>query len=158
MTRVLTWLVGLIGGLGLALAGLSVITRYAFPAIAFDWSDEVVVMLLVWAMLLSGFRLTIQKGHVAVDLLTHVLKPRARRLVDVIATLGLALYAGLLAVSGTIVTLDAVWLGERTESTLRTPAFIYFAAMPVAMALIVIAAVIVLVRRPLAPEHTTEPL
>lgn len=156
MIRLLNFLVGVVGGMGLLLAGLSVVTRYAAPMAALDWSDEVVVILLVWAMLLAGFRLTLERGHVAVDLLTHILPPLAKRVAEAAATICLALYAGLLAVSGVLVTADALALGERTESTLRTPTFLYYAALPAGMGLIALAALMLLAGR--APRREPQPL
>ena len=53
--RLLDAIVALAGAAAICLACASVFARYAAPSRSVDWSDEVVVMLLIWAMFLSGY-------------------------------------------------------------------------------------------------------
>jgi TRAP-type C4-dicarboxylate transport system permease small subunit len=129
-------MVGILAAAALILFCAAAMARYLAPTLAIDWADETVVMLFVWAMLLIGYRLTLDRAHIRVDLLTCHLSPLWRRRAETASACLLALYAAGLTFSGTLVARDALLLGERTESTARIPVFIYFASLPVGMALV----------------------
>ena len=147
MTRLFDIAVGLLAGAAVLLACLTAVTRYLAAGLVFDWSDEIVITLLIWSMFLSGFRLTMERSHVSVDLLTHGRGPVWRRRLEIVATLGLLLFSGLMAYAGAVVVGDAALLGERTESTARAPTWVYYAALPVGMALIAAGSILVLLGR-----------
>ena len=146
MIRLLDFIAGVLGAVALGLACMTVGTRYFAPSLVVDWSDEVVIMLLIWAMFLTGYRLTVQRGHVVVDLLTHGRSTAFRRRMEIASTIGLAVFAIGMTVSGALTVVDAVAIGERTESTARIPTFVYYAALPIGMALIAVGAGLVLAR------------
>jgi TRAP-type C4-dicarboxylate transport system permease small subunit len=156
VTRLLDLIAGALGAVALLLACTTVVTRYFAPALVFDWSDEVVIMLLIWAMFLTGYRLTVQRGHVVVDLLTHGRSERWRRRLEMAASLGLGVFALGMTVSGVMVAADALAIGERTESTARIPTFLYYAALPVGMALVALGAGLVLANPPPGPADEAD--
>lgn len=160
MTRALDLLIGTLTAIALALACGSVIARYVDPMLIVDWSDEVVVMLLIWSMMLSGYRTTIDRAHIAVDLLTHGKSGRKVHVFHIVATSALAAFALAMCVAGTIVVTDAWSLGERTESTARIPTWLYYAALPTGMLLIFIGCARIVAGRQLDPDvsDTGEPL
>lgn len=129
-------LAGLCGALALLAAIVAVAARYVFRDAVFDWADEAMVMLLVWGMLLTCLRTTIEGKHIAVDLFSHGRSGRLTRIMSRFSKLALFLFALAMAAAGIIVTSDAIQLGEHTESTLRLPTAIYYASLPVGMALI----------------------
>ena len=63
-----------------------------------------VITLLIWAMFLTGYRMTLERSHIAVDLLTHGRSLRRRRALGIVATLGLTAFGSLLAGSGVLET------------------------------------------------------
>lgn len=156
MKRALDTLTGALAAIALLLACLSVGLRYLAPQWVFDWSDEVVIMLLIWAMFLSGYRLTVERSHVVVDLLTHGRSAPVRRRFELAGMFGLLLFAAFMTVAGTEMVLQAVALGERTESTARIPTWLYYAALPVGMALTVGGALLVIAGRAGPPADALE--
>jgi C4-dicarboxylate transporter DctQ subunit len=156
MTRLLEMLIGTLAAIALLLACSSVAARYAAPGLIVDWSDEIIVMLLIWTMFLSGYKVTLERAHIKVDLLTHGRSARWRAALERGSTIALLFYSAGMAAAGAIVVRDAWRLGERTESTARVPTFLYYAALPVGMFLIALAAVLLLAGRG-APVDTDEP-
>jgi TRAP-type C4-dicarboxylate transport system permease small subunit len=158
MKRGLDMLIGILAALALLLACWSVVARYVSPGLILDWSDEAIVMLLIWAMFLSGYRTTLNRAHIAVDLLTHGRSGRWTRVLHIVAMIVLALFACLMAASGAWVVADAIRLNEHTESTARIATWIYYASLPTGMILIAVAAFIVLLKGDPAPEQPADPL
>ena len=146
-------LVGLLGAAALALACFAVASRYLAPDLTVDWSDEVVIMLLIWAMFLGGFGITLDRSHIAVDLLSRGRENRWIARLPVFNAALLAIYALGLTISGVLVVIDSMRLGERTESTARLPTFIYYASLPVGMALVCLAALSLFVGRRSLPRY-----
>lgn len=142
LLRAVDWIAGLCGAGALLIALLSVAARYLrFDAI-FDWTDELTIMLLIWGMMLTTLRTTVEGKHISVDLLTHGRTGRLVSIIKAFSLLALLAFSLVLAVSGGLVTYDAVLLGERTESSLRLPTAIYFAALPVGMGLVALGVII----------------
>lgn len=156
MKRALDILCGGLAATALLLACLSVGLRYLAPQWVFDWSDEVVIMLLIWAMFLSGYRLTVERSHVVVDLLTHGRPDGIKRRFELAGMFGLLLFSAFMAVAGMDMVLQTVALGERTESTARIPTWIYYAALPAGMALTAWGSLLVLVGRAGPPAAAPE--
>lgn len=159
MRRGLDLLIGVLAASALLLACWSVIARYVSPGLIVDWSDEAVVMLLIWAMFLSGYRTTLDRAHIAVDLLVAGRSGVWVRILHVVATSVLGLFACAMAASGMWVVADAIRLDEHTESTARIATWIYYAALPAGMILIAVAAAVVLWRgEPAEPGPPADPL
>lgn len=129
---------GILAGGALLTECVAAATRYVAPAFTVDWADEVVILLLVWAMFLSGYGVTVERRHIAVDLLHHVCTPRVGRLLTRISMLFLAAFVSLMLGSGLLVVIDAVRLGEHSESTARLPTWLYYASLPAGMLLILL--------------------
>ena len=156
MRRALDILTGGFAAAALLLACLAVVFRYFAPQWVFDWSDEVVIMLLIWAMFLSGYRLTVERSHVVVDLMTHGKPEAVKRRFELAGAFGLLCFSAFMAVAGADMVLQTLALGERTESTARIPTWIYYAALPVGMALTAWGALLVLAGRAGPPADTSE--
>lgn len=129
---------GILAGAALLTECVAAATRYVAPAFTVDWADEVVILLLVWAMFLSGHGVTVGRRHIAVDLLHQVCTPRMARLLARISVLFLAAFVALMFASGVLVVIDAVRLGEQSESTARLPTWLYYASLPAGMLLILL--------------------
>ncbi len=136
--RVIRYLTALLAGGALLTECVAAATRYFAPAFAVDWTDEAVILLLVWAMFLSGYRVTVARGHIAVDLLLHICTPRVRHILIRVSMAFLAAFVLLMLGSGLLVVNDAVRLDEHTESTARLPTWLYYASLPAGMLLVLL--------------------
>jgi C4-dicarboxylate transporter DctQ subunit len=124
--------------MALALASWQMMTRYFEPSLSISWSEEIVIYLLVWGTLLAASGLVYREGHVRADLIVRMLSPPWQRAVETLnCVLGFS-FAAAMAWLGFQVVLDAYNLGERSLSVLAFPLWIYYAALPVGMALVAI--------------------
>lgn len=146
MKKVFDFFVGGLFAIALILYSGMALARYSVPALTVDWSDEIVVMLIIWAILLTGYRAVLDHSHIAIDFLTHKCPVTWQRRLSFVSTLSLVIYAGGMTLSGMQVVYDAWILGERTESTAQVPTFIYYASLPTGMFLMAAAASGLLVR------------
>lgn len=146
MLRALDMIAGSLSAMALILFTYSGLARHLAPAFTADWSDEAVVILLVWAMFLTGYRITLERSHISVDLVLERIKPAHKKALLMFSTLILTIFSAGLMIAGVIVVRDAIILGERTESSAQIPVFIYFAALPVGMALNALAGIRLLLR------------
>lgn len=128
-------LAGLLFALALCLSMLGVAGRYVSTRLQLDWIGEVVIFLVIWAILLGAARITRRDAHIRVDAVLHRL-PQGWRAAAGFLALGLALVAGAFLVwSGWLVVDEARRWDERSVSTLRVPMWMYYAALPVSLAL-----------------------
>lgn len=139
LTRILDALLGGIVALlcfaALALSTVGILSRYVLSSFTLDWTGEVVVFFVIWAVLLSLPRVERRNSHVRVDFLLHKIGATGQRLAMLLSSvIGLAL-SGFLIVSGWEVVTEALLWDERTDSTLRVPLWIYYAALSTAFAL-----------------------
>ena len=99
------------------------------------WELEFSVYMMVGSLFLASPYCLATQGHVGVDLLSHYLPPPlARRVAIVVAVLGLAVCL-YLTWAGIQLTLHAIAIGERTESTWAPPKWPLFLAMPLGLGL-----------------------
>ncbi|MCC7166326.1 MAG: TRAP transporter small permease [Rhodospirillales bacterium] len=129
------WLVGVLAGAALALAFYAMTMRYVAPRLSPDWSDEVVIFLILWAVFLAGSALVREERHVRADLVVRLLAPAQQRWIEAVNSLAALIFCALLAGWGWAATEDARLLGERTVSTLHLPMWIYYLCLPTGCAL-----------------------
>jgi C4-dicarboxylate transporter, DctQ subunit len=122
--------------LGVFLYGM--LARFLVPRLAPDWSLELTVFLMVWAMLLAAGQMVSERRHVAVDLVIRLLPMSGRRIALTLAALAGIGFCLLLVWSGWLVIGFSLLFDERSQSTLRIPKVWYYAALPVAMGLMVV--------------------
>lgn len=138
MKALLNKLDALIGGIvallfvaALIIATLGILSRYALSGVTLDWTGEIVVFLIIWAVLLSVARMERRSEHIRVEFLFDKLPVKARRVAVVVSTLiGLGI-SFLLIWSGWLVVSEAIQWDERTPSTLRVPLWVYYTALSV---------------------------
>ena len=119
----------------LVLATIGILSRYALSSITLDWTGEVVIFLVIWGVLLSLPRVERRNSHVRVDFIMHKMGTTGQRLAMLLSSsIGLAL-SGFLLLSGWEVVTEALLWDERTDSTLRVPLWIYYAALSTAFGL-----------------------
>lgn len=125
-----TTLIGLMA-MGAALLTVNeAVVRFVSPASLPDWSAEVTVYFIAWAVMLGAGRMVRENMHVRVEMIVENFSPRGQFLTEVftcvlgvIVTLGIV-YAGIQMVN------FALMLGERSDSSIRFPMWIYYAAIP----------------------------
>lgn len=129
------WLSGIVAGIAVVLLCSDVFVRYFYPQHLPDWTTEVVTYLVVWGLFLVAGELVIDGKHVHADLFIDRLSPQVRLKVAMLASaLGL-IFSLLLLALGTDVVKFSMMIGDESDSTLRIPKSIYYAALPLGMAL-----------------------
>jgi len=99
------------------------------------WEIEMAVYLIVAAVLVGSPYCLMTKGHIGVDLVSHLLSPGNRRILErVLAVLGL-LVCLYLAWKGLELTFEAFEKGERSGSSWNPPRWPFFAMMPLGLGL-----------------------
>jgi C4-dicarboxylate transporter DctQ subunit len=122
----------------LCLVSFEVITRYFFPQHLTDWGMEFTIYFTVWAIFIAGAPLVREGRHVRADILLIMLPVWLQRILEILALLvGLA-FACFLTWFGYEMVMNAYSLGENSESSMRFPLWIYYLALPVGTALMVI--------------------
>lgn len=135
--RVETCAIGLLVVLALGIFLYGSLVRSVAPALAIDWSEEVTIYLIVWAMLLSGGSLTADRAHVSAEILVHVLSAHGRRRLQLAIDILMLAFCSLMLWLGVEGVLFAHMLDERSASTLQAPqAWVLYLALPVGMLLI----------------------
>lgn len=133
--RLERWLIGLLGGLGLLIYLTQIVGRYLTTEIDFSAGEELTIYIVIWATFLTASLLVREDGHVRADLLLRMMRPERQRCVE-IANCGIALgFCLALTWYGWLVTADSYYLGERSNTVLSFPMWVYYAALPVAAAL-----------------------
>jgi TRAP-type C4-dicarboxylate transport system permease small subunit len=129
-TRLEQIVVGALALAALMVCCYNILVRYFAPAHTLDWSDEVQVYIIVWAMFLVLGVVTATDRHVKADLFVGMFrKPVQARLLLFGDLLGLA-FSCMLVYYGTIITWQSYDFGDLSISSLRFPLWIYFAALP----------------------------
>lgn len=129
---------GLTGLLALAAAMLTVsesVIRYISPAALPDWSAEVTVYCIGWAVMLTAGRLVRENLHVSVDMLVDVLPPAGTHAAEIFTCVfGVVVSAGIVY-AGLLMVDFALMLGEQSDSSIRFPMWLYYLAIPVGFGL-----------------------
>ncbi len=138
-TRILAGLeTGLTGIFALGAALLTVneaIVRYVSPTSLPDWSAEVTIYLVGWAVMLGSSRLVRDKMHVSVDLLVETMSSANARRAEIFSCIfGIVVSCGIVYAGIKMVDF-ALLLGERSDSSIRFPMWLYYACIPVGFTL-----------------------
>ena len=138
LDRLIGWFVAAALAITFVLLMYNVATRYLIqfevlpPSVQLNWVFEICVFLLVWAVLLGVARIERRAQHIRVDFLYNRFGPKAQMITEIFALLFAVAVAVFFIYSGKIVVEDAMLWDERSETTLRTPFWILYAALPVA--------------------------
>ncbi len=144
--RVERTLVGLLGAIALAIAVVQVFGRYIDPAGAITWAEEVIVYIMVWGIMIIASQLVRTDGQVRPDLVLRMLPPGVQRWVEVFNCLVAIAFTFGMVWYGWDVVSTAVLLDQRSSSDLQFPIWIYYTALPVGGALMLMRYVIRLLR------------
>jgi len=139
--------VGGLAFLALALCSYNVIARHFFPAYILDFIEEFQVYFVVWAVFLSLGTLTLTDRHVKSDFFVAMFPEGMKRAVAWLADiLGLIFSIGMVYY-GFEVAYQAYDFGDVSTTMMRTPLWIYFAALPAGGAVMGLAYVIRIKRK-----------
>jgi TRAP-type C4-dicarboxylate transport system permease small subunit len=112
-----------------------VIGRY-FLGIASDWQDELSVFLLVGATFVSAAWTQARRGHVAIDVLTHLLPPALERVRHMLADAAAAVFCGYFTLKCWQMLMEAINDGQISDTAWGPPLWIPYSAMTAGMALL----------------------
>lgn len=101
---------------------MEVIRRYVFnsPTV---WANELVQMLFGAYVVLSAGYILRWDGHVNVDIISSLLPPRAKALMDIITSLLSFLFCGVLLYYGVVLAWDSLSRWEHSESAWNPPVY-----------------------------------
>ena len=112
----------------------SALARYMRSPDLPDWTFEVSVFCLIWAVLLGVARIEKRGGHIRVDFLVNMFPNAAKAWFEGI-TLIVAIIISLLFISsGYVIVQETLMWDERTENSLFTPYWWLYAALPASFA------------------------
>jgi TRAP-type C4-dicarboxylate transport system permease small subunit len=138
--------IGICGLCALVVACYGVLTRYLSPQLAVDWGDEVVVYFIVWAVFLVSSQLVRTDGHVRPDIVLRLVPPGGQRVLEVLNCLAAIAFCAGLTYLGIEIAYGSYDIGETSISALQFPMWIYYSALPVGGALMLVRYVIRLYR------------
>ena len=144
--RIEETLVGLLGLLALVIGLLQVIGRYIDPARAISYAEEVIVYLIIWAIMIVSSQLVRRDGHVRPDLVLRLLPPRYLRLIEIFNCLVAVVFCTALVWYGWQIVDTSLLIEETSSTDLQFPMWIYYLALPVGSALMLLRYLMRLVR------------
>ena len=144
--RIEETLVGLLGLIALVIGLLQVIGRYFDPARAISYAEEVIVYLIIWAIMIVSSQLVRRDGHVRPDLVLRLLSPRYLRIVEIFNCLVAVVFCGALVWYGWQIVDTSLLIDETSSTDLQFPMWIYYLALPVGSALMLVRYLMRLVR------------
>lgn len=119
------------------------------------WEIELATYLIVASVLVGSPYCLKTRGHIGVDLLSHLLGPRKRLVLErVLAAVGLVVCL-YLAWEGLDLTLHALRSNETSGSSWDPPRWPFFALMPLGLGLTAVQYVAEMLREAPAAESTT---
>jgi C4-dicarboxylate transporter, DctQ subunit len=139
-------LVGLLGLIALVIGLLQVIGRYFDPARAISYAEEVIVYLIIWAIMIVSSQLVRRDGHVRPDLVLRLLSPRWLRIVEIFNCLVAVVFCAALVWYGWEIVDTSLLIDETSSTDLQFPMWIYYLALPVGSALMLMRYLMRLVR------------
>jgi C4-dicarboxylate transporter DctQ subunit len=144
--RIEETLVGLLGLIALVIGLLQVIGRYFDPARAISYAEEVIVYLIIWAIMIVSSQLVRRDGHVRPDLVLRLLPPRYLRIVEIFNCLVAVVFCAALVWYGWEIVDTSLLIDETSSTDLQFPMWIYYLALPVGSALMLLRYIIRVVR------------
>jgi C4-dicarboxylate transporter, DctQ subunit len=139
-------LVGLLGLIALVIGLLQVIGRYIDPARAISYAEEVIVYLIIWAIMIVSSQLVRRDGHVRPDLVLRLLSPRWLRIMEIFNCLVAIVFCGALVWYGYQIVDTSLLINETSSTDLQFPMWIYYLALPVGSALMLVRYIMRLIR------------
>lgn len=122
----------------LTLVCVEVVLRYFLPRYLTDWGLEFTIYATVWAMFLAGGSLVRDSRHIRADIVLHMLPPVGQRVLEIVSLIAGIIFAAVLTGFGARMVWLAYSLGEKSESSAKFPLFLYYLALPVGTAMMLV--------------------
>jgi TRAP-type C4-dicarboxylate transport system permease small subunit len=113
----------------------SVASRYFFH-FSTDWQDEFSVFLIVGAVFMSAAAVQARRGHVAIEVASNMMTPRANRIRLFLVDVASLIFCGFFSWKSWILLHEAIVEGYRTGSTWQPPLWIPYSLMTCGMLLL----------------------
>ncbi len=122
-------------GLGVVLlSGGVVASRYLFSK-SYDWSDELLLILMLYGCFLGGAELVRSAKHITLDLLIDKFRGAPRNWLEFFNQLTILAFCVWMTYVGIGVAIDQINLGLTTGTSLRLPKSVVFLMVPVGLGL-----------------------
>ncbi|MEC7761283.1 MAG: TRAP transporter small permease subunit [Pseudomonadota bacterium] len=118
---------------GLVLYLTGIVLRNLAPHMSAEWTEELTLFAINWAILLTVGHLTVRGAHVTTTVVLDVFRGRWRRWLAACGLVMTLIYFGVLLVGSYSVIDLALLMDERGMSSLRLPMVWYYAALPLSM-------------------------
>ena len=133
--RLEKFLVGIIGLAAVACAFYGVIMRYVFRT-APDWTDEIIIYMIIWAVFIAASTLAEEKGHVAATLLVERFPLKVRRILAVFNGILALGFCGIISGFGFWIVLQTYACNEKSPTALHFPLWIAYLSVAVGCTLV----------------------
>ncbi len=131
------WISALIVFFSLCLSFYSVVARYVFHW-SLDWSDEIAVYGIIWAVFFGISSLIKTDEHVRVDLFIRKLSPKRQNIIHLYHALLCLAFVIVVAWGGYLMVKKAYLTGITSESHLKFKMYLPFLIMPIGGILLII--------------------
>jgi TRAP-type C4-dicarboxylate transport system permease small subunit len=125
-----SFFVGGLAFLALALCSYNVIARHIAPEYILDFVEEFQVYMVIWAVFLSLGTLTLLDRHVKSDFFVNMFPPAMQTALGWFSDILGVIFSVVILYYGFLVAYQAWEFGDVSTTMLRTPLWIYFAALP----------------------------
>lgn len=135
--RIERWISALIVFFSLCLSFYSVVARYIFHW-SLDWSDEIAVYGIIWAVFFGISSLIKTDEHVRVDLFIRNLSPKRQNIIHLYHGLLCLAFVIIVAWGGYLMVKKAYLTGITSESHLKFKMYLPFLIMPIGGTLLIV--------------------
>lgn len=122
-----------------------VFMRYLF-SYSPEWTEEIVVYMIIWAVFIVASTLTKERGHVGATFIVEKLSTPTRRIIEIINCLLAMAFCWLICWWGYQIVNVAYVTDERSLTSFRYPMWIWYLAVPAGTTLIFLRQMIMLYR------------
>lgn len=133
--RIERFIVGLFTFAAAMITLYSAFMRYVMKA-APEWSEEVAIYLIVYAVYIVSSTLQEERGHVGATFFIELFPVPVRRWVEIMTNIIGFIFALIIVYYGVYIVHATYSMGEVSETSLRFPLWISYAAVPVGIALL----------------------
>ncbi len=136
--RIEQTLVGLLGLCAMGVGMWQILGRYLDSSLNSGWGDEIIIYLLIWSIMIVSSQLVRHDGHVRPDIVLRMLPAGGQRWLEVLNCLAAIGFLGGMVWYGWAIVQTGWMLDERSQTELGFPMYLYYLALPVGSALMVV--------------------
>ena len=133
IAKVTDFISGTTGIIAMMIICYDVVGRYFMPTILVDWTLEVVIYLVVWALFLCVINLPLKRSHISTDIVTSHLSNKTRYKLELLSSFAGLVFCLIFLFYGAYVVEFAYGFGEIGNTSLQFPKWIYYLFLPISM-------------------------